>query len=92
MKSVVYGFDTDSIDGVMKVMAKYVLYGRDASIAGAKYVAKKMLEERPLKEIFVVDARIGLKEDYMEAARLNTMESWYAFYDMIKRDGLKIDI
>lgn len=92
MKTVMYGFARDSVSKVMKVESKYVLYGRDASIWSIKYAAKKLLEERPLEEIYVVDARLGLKEDYLEAVRRNDNAAWVEFHDMIVRDGIRIDI
>lgn len=88
---VMYAFGRDSRDGIMKAIKRYVLYKQDATIWGAKYMAKKWHDEWPNCEIFVLDSRVGLKDDYNDAAKANTVESWMVFYDNVKREGLKIE-
>lgn len=89
---VVYAFGYDPTTHIKKVLGKYVLYGRDAGIAAAKYAAERKIDVPDGCEFYVVDSRYGLKDDFNAAVKSNSVEGWYEFYDMIRREGIKIDI
>lgn len=90
-RMIIYAFGTDSRDSITKVADKYVLYGTDATISSAKYVARKMRENAcEIESIFVLDSRVGLKQDFLSAAKENSVASWTIFKDLIEREGIRV--
>jgi hypothetical protein len=54
------------------------------------YQADRMLDKYPaVRHIYVVDNTYGIRRDYREARRKNSMESWIIFKDALER-GYKL--
>ena len=43
-----------------------------------------------VKKIFAIDARGGLANDYRRAIKINTIESYIIFKDILERKGIEI--
>lgn len=60
-------------------------------IDAIKMEADIMRMEYPnVKQVFVIDARGGLSNDYRRATRLHTIESFIIFKDILERKGIEI--
>ena len=43
-----------------------------------------------IEHVYAVDQRPGLRRDYIESIKENSIESCYEFKDILEREGLKI--
>ena len=60
-------------------------------IDAIKMEAEIMRIEYPsVKQVFVIDARGGLGNDYRRAIKSNTFESYIIFKDILERKGIEI--
>ena len=63
----------------------------EAGIWDLRYEARMMRIENPTVEhVYAVDNRHGLKREYQESYKRNTIESCAIFKDTLEREGLKI--
>lgn len=74
---------------------KVVRYHRidedDVSIWSIRYWANILRMENPsIEHVYAVDNRFGLRREYSESYRRNTIESCAIFKDTLEREGLKI--
>ena len=55
------------------------------------YTAARMQANNPsIHHVYAIDNRRGLKRDYQESIRKNSIESHYVFKDILEREGMKI--
>lgn len=74
---------------------KVVRYHRidedDISIWSLRHWANMMRMENPsIEHVYAVDNRYGLRREYTESFKRNTIESCAIFKDTLEREGLKI--
>lgn len=61
------------------------------SIGYIKYIAICMKNDNPsVQHVYAMDQRHGLRREYMEAFKKNSIESWMIFKDLLETEGLEI--
>lgn len=61
------------------------------SINNIRYAAQLMRIRNPsIEHVYALDNRYGLRRDYMESIKKNTIESCAIFKDILERDGWKV--
>ena len=61
------------------------------SINNIRYAAQLMRIHNPsIQHVYALDNRYGLRRDYMESIKKNTIESCAIFKDILERDGWKV--
>ena len=61
------------------------------SIGYAKHAAAMMRIRYPsVEHVYAMDQRYGLRNDFMEAFKKNSVESWAIFKDILETEGLRI--
>ena len=72
-----------------RAVAYYCIYEETVSIAEIKYQAETMRLRNPgVKQIYAIDNRTGLRREYTESYRKNTIESCAIFKDTLEREGM----
>lgn len=73
-------------------VAKYwVIRDSESLIESIIFEANMMVEHNPsIKHVYAVDQRPGLRRDYIESIKENSIASCYEFKDILEREGLKI--
>lgn len=71
---------------------KYWLVEEDnASIWYMRHCANIMRMENPtIEHVYVIDNRSGLRREFTESIKRNTIESCAIFKDTLEREGLKV--
>lgn len=86
---VLYG-----ISGASKaytVLGYYCIYDEFASIRRIMNEAELLRMKNPdVEHVYAIDNRYGLRRDYRESIKQNSIESHYIFKDILEREGLKI--
>ena len=63
----------------------------DVSVWAMRYWANMLRAENPsIEHVYAVDNRFGLRREYTESYKRNTIESCAIFKDTLEREGLKI--
>lgn len=90
MKQVIlYGFSGPADQ--YRVVRYYRINGYYISIDSIKYCAQKMKRDYPnIVHIYAIDNKFGLRQDYIDSIKKNTIESCAIFKDLLEREGLKI--
>ena len=90
MKQVIlYGIA--GADKGYKVLRYFVIGDELISISNIRYCASTMRNRYPsVEHVFAVDNRYGLKKDYIEAIKRDSMESYIELKDILEREGIKI--
>lgn len=74
-----------------RVVRYQTIEGEYISIGNMKHVAAMMKIKYPsIVHVYALDQRYGLRADYMEAFKKNSIESWCIFKDIVESDGLQI--
>lgn len=74
-----------------RVGAYWCLRENDISIANIMYEADTMRLNNPsIESIYAIDNCYGLKREYIESVKQNSIESCYCFKDILEREGLRI--
>lgn len=61
------------------------------SVWTMNHVVDSMMFRNPsIVEIYMVDNRRGLKRDFMDSIRVNSVESCQIFKDILRREGIKV--
>lgn len=92
IKILLYG-----IGGASKAYAAldyYAIYEDDPDIVGTiKRVAIQMRTYNPsIIAVYMISPRRGLKKDFMEARKKDSIESHAIFRDILEREGIKLPI
>lgn len=73
------------------VLQYYVLFDENITIDNIWGRAAWLRAINPsIQRVYAIDNRRGLKKDYMESMRLNSMESHAIFKDILEREGREI--
>ena len=74
-----------------RVMKYFVIFDDNVSIRTMKNEAEVLKIKNPsIEHVYAVDNRRGLKKDFEESIRQNSIESCAIFKDIIEREGLRI--
>lgn len=89
---VIYGLGGPSTQ--YRVLDNFVIFDTYTSIISEIYrISARMKVRNPsIKTIFAIDNRRGLRKDYMEAFKANSIEGWAMFKDILEREGLLINV
>lgn len=90
MKQVIlYGIA--GADKHYKVLRYFVIEDAFISVVNIKHCAFTMQDKYPeVKQVYAVDNRYGLRHDYIEAIKKDSVESCVEFKDILEREGLRI--
>mgnify|MGYP004567709075 CR=1 FL=1 len=90
MKQVVL-YGVAGADKCYKVIRYFVIEDELISIAAIKHCAFVMKDRHPeVKQVYAIDNRYGLRRDYMESIKKDSVESCIEFMDILEREGIKI--
>ena len=86
---ILYGFG--GARDKYRVMKYFVIFDDNVSIRTMKNEAEVLKIKNPsIEHVYAVDNRRGLKKDFEESIRQNSIESCAIFKDIIEREGLLI--
>lgn len=86
---ILYGLS--GADKQYRVLSYYCIYEDDISIQNMLYQASTMVFKNPeVKTVYAIDNRPGLKRDYIESYKKNSIESCAIFKDLLEKYGFKI--
>ena len=86
---ILYGFG--GARDKYRVMKYFVIFDGNVSIRTMKNEAEVLKIKNPsIEHVYAVDNRRGLKKDFEESIRQNSIESCAIFKDIIEREGLLI--
>lgn len=74
-----------------KVVRYHRIEEEDVSIWSIRYWANILRMENPsVEHVYAVDNRFGLRREYTESIKRNSIESCAIFKDTLEREGLKV--
>jgi hypothetical protein len=74
-----------------RVVKYHCINEENISIWYIRHCANIMRMENPsIQHVYAVDNRHGLKREYVESIKRNTIESCAIFKDTLEREGLKV--
>jgi hypothetical protein len=86
---ILYGLS--GAEAQYRVLSYYCIYEDDISIANIKRHAGFMVLQNPsIEHVYAVDNRYGLKREYIESYKRNTIESCAIFKDTLEREGILV--
>jgi hypothetical protein len=86
---ILYGLS--GADTQYRVLKYYCMYEENLSISNLKRYAALMVMQNPgIEHVYAVDNRYGLKREYIQSYKINSIESCAIFKDTIEREGLLV--
>lgn len=86
---ILYGLS--GADTQYRVVKYYCMYEESLSIGNLKRRAALMVMQNPgIEHVYAVDNRYGLKAEYIQSYKINSIESCAIFKDTIEREGLLV--
>lgn len=86
---ILYGLS--GADTQYRVVKYYCMYEESLSIGNLKRRAALMVMQNPgIEHVYAVDNRYGLKAEYIQSWKVNSIESCAIFKDTLEREGLLI--
>lgn len=87
---LIYGIG--GADKAYRVLEYYCIFDTSCNIISEIYrISERLKAKNPsIRQIFAIDNRRGLRRDYQEAFRQNSIEGWMCFKDILQREGLEI--
>lgn len=74
-----------------RVIRYFIIDAELVSISNIVYQADTLRIKNPTVEhVYAVDNRRGLRRDYVESYKKNTIESYAIFKDILEREGIMI--
>ena len=74
-----------------RVLRYFYVYDENADIAEIKRIARMMQVVNPSTEhVYLISNRHGLKREFQESIKRNSIESCAIFKDILEREGIKI--
>lgn len=87
---ILYGITNAS--NLFRVGGYYCIYNRDISIENIVIQAQMLKIKNPdIRTVYAIDNRIGLRNEFMQYLKRDSMEGWIEFKDFLERNGLVID-
>lgn len=69
----------------------YCIYEEFVSIRTIMDEARRLKMKNPsIEHVYAVDNRYGLRRDYRESMKQNSIESHYIFKDILEREGMQV--
>lgn len=73
------------------VLNYYCIYEEFVSIRTIMSEARLLRVKNPdVEHVYAIDNRYGLRRDYRESMKQNSIESHYIFKDILEREGIQI--
>ena len=73
------------------VLNYYCVYEEYVSIRTIQDEARRLRMRNPsVEHVYAIDNRYGLRQDYRDSMKQNSIESHYIFKDILEREGLLI--
>ncbi len=86
---ILYGISGPS--KAYSVLNWYCIYEEDISIRSIQDEARRLVMRNPsVARVYAIDNRRGLKRDFCESMKQNSIESHYIFKDILEREGMQI--
>lgn len=86
---ILYGLS--GADTQYRVIKFYCIYEEHLSIGTLKSRAALMVMQNPgIKHVYAIDNRYGLKREYIQSYKINSIESCAIFKDTLEREGLLV--
>jgi len=74
-----------------RVLRYFYVYDENADIAEIKRIARMMQVVNPsIEHVYLISNRHGLKREFQESIKRNSIESCAIFKDILEREGIKI--
>ena len=74
-----------------RVLKWFAIYEESADVAEVKRIAHMMQVVNPsIEHVYLISNRRGLKREFQESIRKNSIESCAIFKDILEREGIKI--
>ena len=86
---ILYGIGNERYQ--YRVLRYFYVYDENADIAEIKSIAYMMQMVNPsIEHVYLISNRRGLKRDFKESIKRNSIESCAIFKDILEREGIKI--
>lgn len=74
-----------------RVLRYFYVYDENADVAEIKRIARMMQVVNPsIEHVYLISNRHGLKREFQESIKRNSIESCAIFKDILEREGIKI--
>lgn len=74
-----------------RVLRYFVIHDEKTDIAEIKRIARTMQVVNPsIEHVYVISNRHGLRHEFTESLKRNSIESCAIFKDILEREGIKI--
>ena len=74
-----------------RVLRYFAIYNERADTSEVKRIARMMQVINPsIEHVYMITNRPGLKREFMESIKRNSIESCAIFKDTLEREGIKI--
>lgn len=74
-----------------RVLRYFAIYDERADTSEVKRIARMMQVINPsIEHVYMITNRPGLKREFMESIKRNSIESCVIFKDTLEREGIKI--
>lgn len=74
-----------------RVLRYFAIYDERADTSEVKHIARMMQVINPsIEHVYMITNRRGLKREFMESTKRNSIESCAIFKDTLEREGIKI--
>lgn len=74
-----------------RVLRYFYVYDENADIAEIKRIARMMQVVNPsIEHVYLISNRHGLKREFQESIKRNSIESCAIFKDILEREGIRI--
>lgn len=77
-------------DKAYTVINYYCVFEQDISIQAIMSAARSLKMNPEVKRVYALDNRRGLRKEYQDSIRENSIESHVIFMDTIEREGFRI--
>lgn len=78
-------------DNQYRVIRYFIIDAELVSISNIVYQANMLKIKNPtIEHVYAIDNRRGLRRDYVESYKRNTIESCAIFKDILEREGIMI--
>lgn len=74
-----------------RVLRYFYVYDENTDVAEIKRIARTMQVVNPsIEHVYLISNRHGLKREFQESIKRNSIESCAIFKDILEREGIKI--
>ena len=86
---VLYGISGASM--AYTVLNYFCIYEEFISVHSMREEARRLRLKNPsVEHVYAIDNRYGLRRDYRDSMKQNSIESHYIFKDILEREGIQI--